>query len=242
MRRYTILGLLWAALSLVGVWFLDHTLFDWFVRYLESAWKIKEADLIASISSFVIPCIISAAIIYLVYWFFRREHELKISRVESPNMSIGVAIDYIVNDSKAVLKQPREPWVAEFGPGKGQRFIEKGVEHSDALTKFNERLISGELKIWGLRQMPVTHVANQFEHSVREIPKEYWDRMQLNFLSCFHQTNTIPQTTPIPGRQADLQWTGLMVIKEQVLRAWPPKSRWQRFLRWIMHKQRITYW
>ena len=242
MRRYTFPGLLWAALSFVGVWILDHTLFDWFVSYLESAWRVKEADLIASISSVIIPCIVSAVIIYLMYWFVHREHELQSGRPEFPNMTIGDAIDYMVNDSTAVLKQPREPWVEEIGPGKGRRIIEKGVEHADARTKLNERLISGELKIWGRRQMPVVHLANQFEHSIREIPREYWDRMQLDFLSCFSETSTIPQTTTIPGRQADLQWIDLMVIKEQVIRAWPPKSRWQRLRRWIMRKQRITYW
>ncbi len=240
MRKYTIPGFAWAALLLFGKWILDHALFDWFVHYLEDTWNIKEASLIASISSYVIPAVASAVVITIVYRVARHEWGSKTDN-PLPDMKVSDAIDYIVNDSKVFLKQPRSPWIEEFGPGRRRRMIENGVEHTDARKQLNERLISGKVQMWGLRQMPVTHIANQFELSLREIKPEYWDGMQLDFLSCFHQTNTVPQTAQIPGKQADLQWTGLMVSREQVFREWPPKPRWRRLLQRIARKQRITY-
>jgi hypothetical protein len=173
-----------------------------------------------------------AVIVVLIILWDRRAKRNAIVAIPQPNRPISDVIDYIVNDSSAVIKQPKEPWIEEE-----RRMIEKGVEHEDARKQVNEQLISGELRIWGLSQMPVTHIANQFELSLREIKREYWDRMQLDFLSCFHQTNTIPQTTPIPGKQADLQWTGLMLSKEQVLRIWPLKPWWRRIIR----QPRITF-
>src|SRR5258708_24378794 len=178
-----------------------------------------------------------AAIVILIVHLDRRSKKNAIAAIPQPNWPISDVIDYLVNDSDAVLNQPKEPWIEESGSHKGHRMIEKGVEREDARTKVNERLISGELRIWSLRQMPVMHIANQYEQSKREIKIEYWERMQLDFLSCFYRTVTIPQTTQIPGKQADLQWTGLMLSKEQVLQTWPPRRWWRRIIR----KPRITF-
>ena len=41
---------------------------------------------------------------------------------------------------------------------------------------------------------------NQFELSCREIPKTYWDNMQLDFLFCMCDTKTHSQTAKIPGK------------------------------------------
>ncbi len=159
-----------------------------------------------------------------------------------PDMPIADALNYIVNDSAAILKQPSPPRMVEFGPGTGHLQTEMGVEHQDARTKLNEHLISGGLKIWGLRQMPVTYLANQFELSRREIAPTYWDRMQLDFLSCFIHTKTSPQTTIIPGKQADLLWTDLTLNREQLRRIWPRKPIWRRCKDKITHRERVTYY
>jgi hypothetical protein len=62
-----IFGLLWAALGFLLKWILDNALYDWFVHYLEDRWGIKEAALIASISSYVVPLLLAGAIVVLVY-------------------------------------------------------------------------------------------------------------------------------------------------------------------------------
>ncbi len=172
-------------------------------------------------------------------WFFWPQKESKADEELKPDMNLNEAIDYIVNDSVAKLKGPEPARIGDSGPGKGHLIMQRGVEHSDAWTKLNERLNSGRLKIWGLRE---TQIPNQFEATLREINPEYWDRMQLNFLSCFHHTKSLPQTVQIPGKQADLQWTNLMVSSAEIFRAWPrrawPYRLWQR----ITSRPRMTYW
>ena len=81
-----------------------------------------------------------------------------------------------------------------------------------------------------------------FEAHLREIPQSYWDRMQLDFISCFHHTRAIPQTLAIPGKQADLHWTELTLNRTQVLRAWRRKPTWRRLMNLVRRKERISYY
>jgi hypothetical protein len=89
-----------------------------------------------------------------------------------PDMKVSDAIDYVVNDSRARLNTPPPPKLDGYGPG--TVLYISGVEHQDARRRVNAKLISGELRSWGLRQIN-THIPNQFELSVREIHKEYWN-------------------------------------------------------------------
>jgi hypothetical protein len=146
--------------------------------------------------------------------------------------------DYIVNDSVAELRHPAPPQIMEFGPMKGKIAVEAGVEHQDARAKVNEALISGELRIWGLRKIN-THIPNQFELSRREIQKDDWDNMQLDFMSCMYDTTNHPQTMIIPGKPELDHWTGLRVSSVQVKRKWPPKSSWRRWLDRLAKRPRI---
>jgi hypothetical protein len=123
--------------------------------------------------------VIGVVALICIYFWDRRVKRTAAAGIPQPDWPIADAINYIVNDSKAILKQPRAPWIEKLGPHKGRQMVERGVEHEDARKQINEWLISGRLKIWGLRQIPVTHVANQFESTLREIKLEYWDRMQL---------------------------------------------------------------
>lgn len=186
----------------------------------------------------IIAVVAYFAVLFVIWRQFRFQEK---SEKLEPNWPIAEAIDYVVNDSTAILKQPRPQWIGEFGPGKGQRIIEKGVEHTDARRQMNEGIINGDIRVWGLRQLAVTHMANQFETSLREITPEYWDRMQLDFWCSLYHTNTVPQTTQIPGRQVDLHWTGLMVNRQQVLQAWPSKPTWHRICHRIRRRPRITF-
>jgi hypothetical protein len=62
------------------------------------------------------------------------------------------AIDYLVNDSRAHLKKARRSELMQTGPAKGQYVHMSGVEHSDAVSKLNEKMNSRDLLVWGHRQ------------------------------------------------------------------------------------------
>jgi hypothetical protein len=93
-------------------------------------------------------------------------------------MRISDAIDYIVNDSSAKVKQPSSPKLAEYGPARGYLMIQRGVEHEDARRLINDQLIAGHLRCWGKRQILGYH-STQFESAVREIDRRDWENMQL---------------------------------------------------------------
>jgi len=65
-------SILWVALSGAIYWLLDHFLYSWLVQYLEVTFDIKEANVIASVSSYVIPALLSAAIILAAYQVGKR--------------------------------------------------------------------------------------------------------------------------------------------------------------------------
>jgi hypothetical protein len=66
MPAKAILSIAWVTLSGILYWILDHFLYSWLVIYLDG-YGIKEASVIASISSYVIPALLSAGIIWAVY-------------------------------------------------------------------------------------------------------------------------------------------------------------------------------
>ena len=155
-----------------------------------------------------------------------------------PDMKVSDAIDYIVNDLSTELAKPAPPKINGFGPG--TVVYESGVEHQDARRQLSEKLISGELKSWGLRQIK-THIPNQFEHSLREIAKEYWDGMQLDYQSCLYYRGPYSQTMKIPGRSEIHHWADLRVSKVQVRQIWTIKPLWLRIYRKITRKPRIAH-
>ena len=80
-------------------WLLDNALFDWFTDYLDKHWHIKEADLIASVSSYVIPLLLSALVVAFVYWLARQptvaethEQPAKLTYLGAPDYELGPAI------------------------------------------------------------------------------------------------------------------------------------------------------
>ena len=191
------------------------------------------------ISLYVFAIVIFVRLLMAPYWAYREVvAKLPADAGVSGNWEINMALDYVVNDSTAELKQPDPPQVMDFGPMKGKVAVQMGVQHGDARSKINEALISGELRIWGFRQIK-THIPNQFELSRREIPKEYWNDMQLDFSSCLYYTKNYPQTMKIPGRPEVEHWTDLRVSRAQVERKWPPKPSWRRYRDRLVGKERI---
>ncbi len=64
-KTLLLLGL--GALSFALQWFLGNLLYASFVRYLDIQYHIKEAHVIASVSSYVVPAILALAVIVFTY-------------------------------------------------------------------------------------------------------------------------------------------------------------------------------
>jgi hypothetical protein len=138
--------------------------------------------------------IIASRLILAPYWAYREAADLVPGRINvRPDMRIDEATDYIVNDSTTILRAPARPKIIEHGPRAGFLMTEKGVEHEDARRLLNNELISGNLRCWGRRPMDVP-ITNQFEETLREIEKSYWNDMRLNYFTCHHHTENFGHT------------------------------------------------
>jgi len=185
---------------------------------------------------FLLAMLVMASIFYSRVEWFRNLRPM-------PNMPLKDALDYIVNDSTAMLKQSAPPQLMEYGPMKGHIATEKGVEHMDALRQLTERVISGDIILWGYREREQMMTLPQFEDTIREIPTLYFDRARIEPVVAWHYSKNSPDA--VPNREIETfsyRYSGLMTFREGVQRVWPPKNITYRFWeRRIKRKPRITY-
>jgi hypothetical protein len=163
-----------------------------------------------------------------------------------PDIRIDEVVDYLVNDSCARLKQPTPPSIGQFGPMKGKRMVEVGVEHTDALTKITEALVNGRIGAWGkieIRQ----YSPYPFDDVLRPIGIEYWDDAKPHPVTALYRTDLLAQTV-VPGSLHDAPlaqrspcYSSLTLNRYQVMREWPRKSAWRRGWRFIVRHPRIVY-
>jgi hypothetical protein len=66
-------GIVWLVLVGVLKWAFDSFLWDWLVQFIDVRLHLKEATLIASVSSYVFPILIAAACIAALYFFIRTD-------------------------------------------------------------------------------------------------------------------------------------------------------------------------
>jgi hypothetical protein len=155
-----------------------------------------------------------------------------------PDMKVSDAIDYIVNDSKTIFDVPQRP-ETPIGLPFGAKMSVVGALHTQARRRLSDKINTGEIKTWGLRQID-THIAKQFELSLREIPASYWDDMQLDFHSALFYKGPYSQTTKIPGRTATYNWANINVSRTQIESLWPKKFIAARLYNTIC-RQRVSY-
>ncbi len=139
-----------------------------------------------------------------------------------PDTKISDAIDYIVNDSKTIFEKPKHPETPN-DRYPGAKILVVGALHTQARQQVSDKINIGEVKAWGRRQID-THIPNQFELSVREIPLSYWDDMQLDFHTSLFYRGPYSQTTKIPGRDVTFNWADIKVNRSQIETIWPKKS------------------
>lgn len=152
------------------------------------------------------------------------------------DIAIADAIDYLVNDSTAKLEQPKT------ATEDGVHILEEGVEHCEAIRIIQNAATNGFISIWGCREKaPGSQI---WETTVRQIPKDYWEKAELDWHAPLFKNHNEPQTRPIDPnewRQSDIrQYCNLLLNKSQLYSMWPKKRwfkrQWQNFT-----KGRIQY-
>ena len=211
------------------------------VENLAALIGVPAATITTSVAMAIVPVIIGIAIFYVGRNTAPRIEIGKLEDALCPNMKVSDAIDYIVNDSVAKLQKVSSRRPESFGNvARGTAITIFGVEHEEARSQLNSKLNTGELKSWGLRQIN-THIPNQFEHSLREIPKSYWNEMQLDFVTCLDYRGPFSQTTKIPGKTGEFNYADINVCKAQVGDFWPKKSLAVRIWTRIACRPRIRH-
>jgi hypothetical protein len=156
---------------------------------------------------------------------------LRLQQAEPPpvqDMRIDEAIDYLVNDSRLVLKQPEPPVVITEGPGKGLPMRWGGVQHKDAKNLLHERLVDGQVQSWGRK----TYGTRMDDHG-QPIPSAYWLHAALNELTVFHDSNDNQTVRSDPNHRVQMDlFAKLMVNRKQLQRVFPRKSLWRRLSEW----------
>jgi hypothetical protein len=179
--------------------------------------------------------LVGTVIVVLIFLWDRRAKQKSIAAISQSEWPLSDAIDYVVNDSTAILRQPPQPYIEN-----DRRIVHWGVQHSDALAKLNEKLNTGALAASGFRQIK-SHIANQFELQKRPIPGSYWLVSQLHPVTSLSNTDKEPQTMAIPGTHAPdrLEWTGITVPMATVKQLWPQQSWARGAWKWILRRPRI---
>jgi hypothetical protein len=80
-----VIGIIGLGFAGILKWAFDHFLWDWLANFLEVKRHFKEATLIASVSSYVIPFLIVIVCIVSLYWLVRLD---VIGRARQPASSL----------------------------------------------------------------------------------------------------------------------------------------------------------
>lgn len=181
--------------------------------------------------------VISGALIVAGLWLVRSS-----ARAPQPNLAIALAMDYLVNDSTATLRQNAPPEIATFGPAKGHVVSETGKPQQDALLKIEEQLGFGTLIAFGRRALVAGEHPHTFDPVLRVIPRDYWNNAGLNllFARILEEDMDFAQTQLRFTTHGPLLYGDLRLDRRQVRALWKPKPLWRRLWeRRILSRQRI---
>jgi len=214
-RLIAVLGFAWALLSGVFYWALPHLLWDWLIQFLEKTWHFKEAELIASISSYAVPMVGAALCVIAIYMVLRHEMarghlpQLAISLINaSKYMTAYEALHYLANESK---------WGAMLRKHVVQDYIQ---DHLVTITKnplleapgeFRRIAQEGNIKAIGRLNCSGTHV---------HIPGIYWMSATLSYESLSRQA--VSRTEPaVPNPKGVPTYDDVRISRKDVERTWP---------------------
>jgi hypothetical protein len=213
-----LLSVAWAALYGILYWVLDHFLYDWFVQYLATTFDIKVANVIASVSNYVIPALLSGAIIWGVYQLGRRE--IAGSRGDSAQ-SVS---DQLPLNRAAYLIAHRSAWGRNFAaeylirdncvPTSEQNLMQ------NVAYLLTEAAMKGHVEIKGQKVGEI-----QFDR----IHPDTWQSICLD-IQPDHKTlwrASIKYNSPLTKEQKDRvsQYNSLSISESALRREWPEKDR-----------------
>jgi hypothetical protein len=157
-RLISILSVAWAVLS-AAVWFIlkwatGNFLYALFVSVLETNFGIREAAMIASISDILIPSIISACVIVLVYQM-TKAHVLAANVLNSATSSLGYLSDRDSMLGYAIIRMAeRSAWGRWFA---AQHLVNSGSAIGEdyllqtAGSIVMDSILDGDLEVRGRR-------------------------------------------------------------------------------------------
>lgn len=178
------------------------------------------------------------AVVGGVVWFFAQSQA---GQNPQPDTPVHLAIDYIVNDSRARLQRSAAPIVMQTGPAKGRTVKMHGAEHADAIQQLNEALASAQLSAWGARSLKPDSESD-FESHLRPIDRSYWNDYMLHLLMALAPTSRYAQTMVIPQHtKSDFLYSRVTLSSDELRRLWKPMPLWLRAWRKLARAQRITY-
>ncbi len=161
---------------------------------------------------------------------------LGIHRDLRPDTPIHEVIDYIVNDSRANLRdQP-----VGYDDDLVSKLNWHGEQHNDAIEQVRQKLVLGELTAWGRIQIGEPS-AMRFDDALQEIPATYWQSANFSSLFCFHASDS-PQTFWIDGDRNGGTYKSVTLSELQIVKVWPKKSLFRRLVGKITRRARLTYW
>jgi hypothetical protein len=162
------------------------------------------------------------------------------SRTPQPNLPIARAIDYLVNDSTALLEQNPPPEVSTFGPAKGRVLAWNGKPQQDAGRKIEEQLGFGTLVAFGRSALTPGNDPINFDAILRTIPHDYWSVGGLHPLFARIDESAHAQTHLRSMAGGRPLYGDVKVDADQLKALWKPKSLWRRvWERRIQKKERI---
>jgi hypothetical protein len=167
---------------------------------------------------------ICAAFLVMAYAFYSYLQAV-LDPVLEPDTSIADAINYLANGSTAHLRQNKPPVIADFGPAKGQVVRQHGATHAHARDLLYEKMITGELSVWGRREVNKGMAFKSFESNRRPIEKTLWNHASLEWFPIFYNAKDIAQTV-MQGGHTDYCYAEMMFSKKQIERIWPPRARY----------------
>ena len=152
-------------------------------------------------------------------------------KVQTPDITVWQAVDYLVNDARVALKLHGR-YVEATG-----KVTDDGAESFAAVLLLNEAAAAHELHFWGERQQPLK--GYHYENHTRPIPDDYWDGAQIDWWNSLDDDG-YPQSKPSGHVGADfLTYRKLQMNMAEVRRKWRPKSAVRRLVKAVTFRPRI---
>src|SRR6266446_2522303 len=208
-------------------WLFDHLLYDWLARTIESQFGVSEADLIATVSSFVFPVLIAGGAIVVAYR--PGVHQGTGSTAPHSGATAPPSTMMLITDIAAHLRD-----ISEWGWRKRKELTLINFVQDEVPDELRRAARGGEVRFVGTRP----------DHDIsEEIDLGYWDAATFDSNALW---NSQYEVFTMARLAADYDRITLLRFgrapREDVMITWPPASHLLRlyvktlvWLRWARH-------